>query len=566
MASRRFVYLLSAVCLVGCGGSGIRKFPLREPLWRDPDEHSFTEKPDEYFSPFGWDAADQTIFRPISRFFAVDPAGQAVNVNALDEVPDSSWFENRISRAPFSPAALATGPCEGPAIDPKGPWLVVGAKPDGANPGFMVKDAQGKKYLLKFDGVVEGPRATAADVIGSRLYHAAGYFVPCNRVTYFERGVLGIDPEATADEGGDEVKLELRHVEKVLAKAQRTADGRFRANASLLVEGKPLGPWTYQGTRSDDPNDVVPHEDRRELRGGRVLAAWLNHFDAREQNTLGTWIEARGGGYVRHYMIDFGDCLGSIWEPPLLGRRIGHAYYLDVGDILEDFLTLGLVRRPWDKARFGASGTVFGYFDTEPFEPESWKPGYPNPAFSRMKEHDAAWMARIIAEFRDEHLREVIKTASFGRALLDQELFRILAGRRDKILRRYLAKLSPLARPVVLAESGVARLCVKDLALFAGIARASTRVYGARGFVGDELQATPPIELAAAAAPRVCARLPAVPGASPARPGYLIMDLSSSSEGEQKPGPLRAHLYHLGGNDYRLAGLERPEDDEPPSP
>ena len=38
----------------------------------------------------------RVVVSPISRFWAVDPAGLAANVNALDEVPDSSWFQNRL--------------------------------------------------------------------------------------------------------------------------------------------------------------------------------------------------------------------------------------------------------------------------------------------------------------------------------------------------------------------------------------------------------------------------------------------------------------------------------------
>ena len=63
------------------------------------------------------------------------------------------------------------------------------------------------------------------------------------------------------------------------------------------------------------------------------------------------------------------------------------------------------------------------------FEPDDWKPGYPNPAFSRMKEQDAAWMARIIAEFSDEHLREAPTDGHTARLALDAG--RLASGQHD---------------------------------------------------------------------------------------------------------------------------------------
>src|SRR5690606_34999889 len=107
-------------------------------------------------------------------------------------------------------------------------------------------------------------RATAADAIAAALYHAAGYFVPCNQVVFFHRGDLQIGPRARAELlGGAEVPLTEAMVDAVLRSASRLGDGRYRAVLSRLVEGEPLGPWSYEGLRGDDPNDAVPHEVRR---------------------------------------------------------------------------------------------------------------------------------------------------------------------------------------------------------------------------------------------------------------------------------------------------------------
>ncbi len=267
MASELRARLALLLLLTGCGG-GTRLFPAQEPLWRDPDRRPSEAEPAEYESPFAWDAANQTVFRPVSRFFAVDPAGEAVNVNALDEVPDSSWFENRIGRFGLSPEAAAEGPCKSPLPDPKGPWVIKSAKPNGFNPGFFIKASDGKRYLMKFDGVVEGTRPTAADVVGTRLFHAAGYHVPCNRVVYFDRAILKIDPEAKSEnERGEKVKLESADLDKVFAGLELQYQGTDR---------------TLSGRRADD--FVVGNLtllSKELVKGLEASASVYNLFDTR---------------------------------------------------------------------------------------------------------------------------------------------------------------------------------------------------------------------------------------------------------------------------------------------
>ena len=551
--SARLLFALPALVLLSTCASAPRRFALKEPLWEDPDQRPFAPKPSEYRSPFIWDGADNLFFRPMAEAFKVDPGRQAMNINALDEVPDSSWFVNRLSRGAMTPEQVAKGPCE---RAPLLPLKVTRAKPDGANPGFFVQDARGDRYLLKFDGPEQPERATAADVIGARAYHAAGYYVPCAQILFFSGADLALPPAGQRNGEGKRA-VTLENVQAVLARAPKAKSGLYRANASLYVEGEVLGPWRYEGTRDDDPNDVVPHEHRRELRGGRLLAAWLNHFDAREQNTLASFIPAgeHGGGYVRHYMLDFGDTLGSLWL--LDSRRSGHAHYFDFVQVGRDLVTLGLAQRTWERARLGRAGLVLGYFDVERFDPEQWKPGYANPAFDQMTERDGAWMARILARFGDPHIEALVDTGEFDNRIVRDELVRILKGRRDVILHRYFQRLSPLAQPTVAEGVGGAQLCLEDLGVTGGVARPEDRRYAARAWLGNHPQ--PLAVQRGSARANLCVGLPVTAGASADRPAYLVVDVTA----EGVP-PARVHLYGLGGARFRVVGLERPGSSDAP--
>ena len=182
------------------------------------------------------------------------------------------------------------------------------------------------------------------------------------------------------------------------AAAQRP-DGRMRAIVSRFAEGRPLGSFRYEGTRPDDPNDIHPHEHRRELRGNRVFAAWLNHDDSRGLNSL-DMLEERGGRQtVRHYMFDFGSIMGS-GTIRAQSPRAGNEYILE--------WTPGLLDRPLARPLLQAVDAdplsptrraSVGRFEGAAFRPETWRPEYPNTAFDNMRPEDAFWAARIVARF-----------------------------------------------------------------------------------------------------------------------------------------------------------------------
>jgi hypothetical protein len=549
---------LTAVLLSQCGGTA--QFPLREPVTVDNDKRPFSPAPEEYESPFAWDAANQTIFRPVARFFAVDPAGRATNANAFDEVPDSSWFENRMGKVDIDADAVRRGGCEGPQLDPKGPdgsWVIDKGKDNGANPGFRVNVPGVGKFMLKSDLAEEPERATGATAIASRVYYTMGYFAPCDTIVYFPKSLLKLTPglKITNNQGRTR-PFDDAALEKILSGASHR-DGLIRMVASSWLPGKPLGPYTYDGHRSDDPNDVIPHEDRRELRAARLVAAWLNHFDSREQNSMDVFMatnekDKKSPGYVRHYIIDLGDSFGSVWSVDGFSRLFDNAYMFDVGYITEDFVTFGAVERPWERKK--KVGGVFNYFSARYFDPEMWRGEYPNPAFSRMTEEDGAWIARILARFDDSLVAAAVGVGKFDDAA-SRYLTATLIQRRTKILKRYLTRLSPIGGLTV--KDG--RLCGVDLARRANLIDGTNTTFSGRFYRGEDLEQKGTLQVNVSPDASFCTTLPqSAPERAPGdslEKRYVVVELMNG----QAPGPLRAHLYDLGPSQgFRLVGIDRP--------
>ncbi|MBC7793407.1 MAG: hypothetical protein H7Z43_06850, partial [Clostridia bacterium] len=452
-------------------------------LWHDDDRHPINQ-PEAYYSSLSWDGVDNTMFVNSMSALAVEVDEPAKNVNAHDEVPDSSWFTNRIGRMDVSPERFAQGACDPGEKLSDEVWLATSGKVDGGNPGFAIEDpATGRKYLLKFDSAVQPERASSADVIGSKIYWAFGYSSPCNFMVFFDDKHIKLAPDASKEDAlGGKIPLTQEDLEKAMSTAAHTEEGLIRGSASRFVTGKPVGPWTYDGTRDDDPNDVIPHEERREIRAGRVPAAWINHFDSREQNTLTTFVATNKDdkqGWVEHYIIDFGDSMGSVWPSDEMTRRFGHSYYFDWGDIGSDLVTLGLRKRIWEKTEMNPRAKLFGYFDSEHFYPEKWKGGYFNHAFDRMDFADGYWGAQIISRITDAHIAAAIATAYLSKPDYVDVLQSVLVERRNRIVKHWMYPVSSFQRPVTDASS----LCFIDALVEGGYESADKQHYEAR--VGD---------------------------------------------------------------------------------
>ena len=240
-------------------------------------------------------------------------------------------------------------------------------------------------------------------------------------------------------------------LDRILARvspASRTAPSAWWPGARL--QGEDVGPHEFIGTRPDDANDVFPHEHRRDLRGYRVFAAWLNHDDSRSVNTLDTFMPgADGRGWVKHHLIDFSSALGSGSTPTReiapQAARPGNEYIIEVAPTLKTAVTLGMWERPWRKVRYQVHPEI-GRIEADYFRPETWKPEYPNPAFERMLPDDAFWAARIVSRFTDEMVRALVHTGQYDDPAAERQLADTLIQRRDKTVAYYFRAGEPAGR------------------------------------------------------------------------------------------------------------------------
>ena len=549
---------LAILLLAACTAS--QPFPLQKPLAVDPDEQPVAHMPAMYWSPLIWDGVDNTLFARVSRGLALDVGAEAANANSFDEVADSSWFENRHVS---SPEAAARGACEPNDVltddVDDGAWTIDHGKDDGFTLGFRVTIPGKGKFLLKADDPHQPERNSAASVVGNALYYTAGFNTACEQVVFVRREQLVLKPGLTVTDNFNVTRpFDEAALHHVLASSSHRADGRVRMEASKWLPGVPLGPFRYVGTRRDDPNDVVAHENRRELRGSRILAAWMNHFDSREQNSFDTWIaldlaHPRGTGYVRHYILDTNDVVGGEATDALgvFTTRLGYSYYADFKDMAHDFITFGADVRPWERMKRVPGREEFGYFTADNFEPDSWKGGYPNAAFLRMTEHDAAWMARRIARFTPEMIRAIAERAQFADSTNVDYLTGVLVARQHKIVARYLTQLSPLADVQV---DDHRRICATDLARTSGVFDASRFHYTATVRV---LGRSTPLAVEADTDGRVC-----MTPSSAVDPHWHDSDPRRITVFEVGNGvsahPIEIHTYDLDQRGFQVVGIERP--------
>ena len=480
------------------------------------------------------------------------PSGlRAKNINTIDEVPDSSWFTNRIGTRPISNEELIRGANVGTPPDPS-KWVLIREKSSGAHPGFTAVDGKGETWFLQFDPPYFAEGATAAVEIATKIFWALGYNQVESFLTTYDPKNASIDPKATIRRpSGKRTRFQQDDVDAILERVARNKDGTYRVVAGRLLSGKILGGYHYSGTRPDDPNDIVPHEHRRELRALRVFGAWTNLTDLKNANTLDTLATENGKTIVKHYLQDVGSTFGMCndyyeWD-------LSYEYFLEGGPSWKRLFTLGFGLSPWQTVNYREFPAV-GKFEGKVFDPREWRPQTPTTAYMEMRDDDAFWAAQRVAAFTDDMIRTIVHTGDISNPEAEKYLADVLIERREKIKSIYLTQVNPIVKPRFDGQG----LTFENAAVAGGVANGSV-AYRASWMVFDNATgSTRPLSETRSETTTIAA-----PSGVPSS-GFIAVDIAADSTTYPAwKQPVRAYFRHDGGK-WTLVGLERMPDKTPP--
>ncbi|MFN3198362.1 MAG: hypothetical protein ACE366_08105 [Bradymonadia bacterium] len=545
--------------LVGCGGAVSElRFENAPPVWQVNDRLDVPEKPPEReFARYQY-YLDAYLTRNLPRYMSVPVPTHALDVNSFDEVPDSTWFVNRVGVRDVSPDEIRQGPN---TDDPEPPWEILSSKVGGKSLGFLIRDARGRRYLLKFDAPGHPEVETGADVVAQRLFWALGYHVPEDSVVFFTPDQLTLKKGAyQKDIFGNKLPLEQAQIDRQMNSLPVMADGRRRALASKFLDGVPIGGYAQEGVREEDPNDTIPHEDRRVIRGQYIFFSWLRHTDIKEDNWLDMWAESPDGKshYIVHYLLDFGKALGVMSRQ---NRQPfdGYTYVaMDYPQILASFFSLGLWVRPWEGwTAYRPHGA--GDFDIEHFHPGEFKVRQPFTPFLRRDRADDFWGAKLLMRLTEPQIRAAVEMGRYSQQETTDYLVKTLVGRQRKIGSYWFQFMAPLDQFTVKQDT----FCFDDLQLLYTLpawdedvdlskTRYTARSYDyAGGSTSWSAEATPNAE------GHAC--LKGLEAASDDHDGYTILEITTTRGDDTMP-PVFVHLARPKGEAERplsVIGIRR---------
>jgi hypothetical protein len=455
------------------------------------------------------------VERPIVA--ALDPtrAPDAGDVNALDEVPRSTWF---------SPDVTEDGDAaEPPALPFRLLPLTEGQSAVTREGALAVMDARGVRFEMWRDPSDRPEMASGAAAAASRILRALGYFTPAVWATDVSMGnfVLHDDEEDTA-------------LTEFLRKGPLAEGLRYRVALTRWPVGVDLGPTPATGRRSDDPNDRVPHEDRRTLRALELVFGWLGMTEAGAAVFRDAYVGAPGSGHVVHYLAGLGSALGAgAVVRPLIERDDDHdlfsrnvwvtlgtlgLYHLEQRLTPEHWPSIGEYRETWSVADFHT--------------------GPPFAAMDRALPADVYWAAKRIAAARVATLTDALDAGHYHDDSARTLLGELLRARQSLAVRWGFAQVTP-CEVVRLDQATLpsrATLVLRDEALSLGIADEAATWYRVEAVdeTGRRVAADARFRISGGSLFPV--RLPENP------PPYVVLRVTAYRSGKALPRAMEVHL------------------------
>ena len=501
--------------LAACAGYRPARFRERPPIMDARDTlpiavPAFRRVPESVY------LSEVYLHRPIRETLDLSPYPDAGDVNSFDEVVRSSWFEPRVPDV----GTMARGPdTMGP---PRPPFTILPDTALGvASGGFFISDARG----LCFEVVVDPPdrpeMRTAAVAIASRIMWALGFNTPAAHI-------VKVRPEDFwRAEGAPQ------DVPAILKAGAAPSSGFYRVAALAWPPSVQLGYSPDRGVRGDDPNDLVPHEDRRTLRTLGVFASFIGLEGLGHSKTLDAYVGAPREGHVVHFVAGLDSALGAsnvvraTDPPPVEGG----------GSPFVRLVTLGLAPNP-PPTPTQVDVLAVGALDPR-FDPASFAPSMRFEPTGRLLPADAYWAAKRVAHLSPTHIALAVDAGHYGDRRAQRMMQAALEARRLGLVRYWFARATPIE---VVSLMGT-RLALGDEAVKVGLLRPDETDYRIDFFTSNGNAAADP-RVVRPSDGKVDFILP--DGALVAARDYLVVQVTARRGDRMLPRAFELHMKLVG--------------------
>lgn len=319
----------------------------------------------------------------------------------------------------------------------------------GMNPGFHI-ECDSKKFKVKVGNEVNSAP------FNTRLYWALGYNVPV--IDYVDKPLIKYSRKLLVQFNsrrvenfkfklGDKVVKKLDHsnyhspfeyIKEVVLKNETVVpvdefkrkllkdsvtlrsevnDGNYNVdfeNQIKFIRFKPaaylekdddveIGAWRY---------DQLGHENRREVRGLQILAAWVGNFDMRMDNTRLTY-DKKSPSVIRHALVDVGSGLGESSLLPFKSSSDVEQMPWIVTKTYQDSVGDG---EKVDRLQ------IIGLMNIEV-----------NKAFQKMSFQDGAWMVNKLCQITADQLKGSLIAAGLNSAEARLAYEKLLSRRNQMV-------------------------------------------------------------------------------------------------------------------------------------